>query len=355
MAHINTRLLDASEEHLNTLIPLLGYATKRLVSLKEAVLELRELVNEVDARVWTATNRCRNPADKLTQDESAAIVLYTIDWDPDHPSLYSILNRTLRLEDRRKLVPWFSYLKLFLTALFKLPSIRCTVWRGVLGDLRSQYKQGDNVTWWAFSSCTITINVLESSQYLGTSGPRTLFAIDCLNGKDIKRHSYYAQEEEILLLPCTHFEVISHLSSMENLYIIHLREVPPPFTLLEPPNSGSAGSGADKPSYEQLQSKLEQVNNENERLKVQCKQQQANIDKLGTENQVLNQICADFEDELQRLKQDNRRLKQESQQHNQEIVRLSNEIPKHKEEIQRVKQDNHRLKQEVQQCDQEIQ
>ncbi|CAF3888190.1 unnamed protein product [Rotaria sp. Silwood1] len=241
MTHINTRLLDANEERLNALTPLRGYATKHLVSLKEAVVELRGLVDDVDARVWTATNRCKNPADKLTQDESAAIVLYTIEWDPDHPGLYSILNRTLRLEDRRKLVPWFSYLKLFLTALFKLPSIHCTVWRGVRGDLRSQYKQGDNVTWWAFSSCTIAINVLENSQYLGTSAPRTLFAIDCLNGKDIKQHSYYAQEEEILLLPCTHFQVISHLSSMENLYIIHLREVPPPFMLLEPPNPMSTG------------------------------------------------------------------------------------------------------------------
>ncbi|CAF4854690.1 unnamed protein product, partial [Rotaria sp. Silwood1] len=240
MTHINTRLLDANEEHLNTLTPLRGYATKRLVSIKEAVVGLRELVDDVDVRVWTATNRCKNPADTLSQDESAAILLYTIEWDPDHPSLYSVLNRTLRLEDRGKLVPWFSYLKLFLTALFKLPSISCTVWRAVHGDLRSRYKQGDNVTWWAFSSCTTTINVLESSQYLGTSGPCTLFAIDCLNGKDIKRHSYYAQEEEILLLPCTHFQVISHLSSMENLYIIHLREVLPPFMLLEPPNPISA-------------------------------------------------------------------------------------------------------------------
>ncbi|CAF4500213.1 unnamed protein product [Rotaria sp. Silwood2] len=241
MAHINTRILDAGEERLNTLTPLRGYASKSLVSLQEAVVKLRELVDDVDSRVWTATNRSENPANELSQDESAAIVLYTIEWDPDHPSLYSVLNRTLRLEDRRKLTPWFSYLKLLLTALFKLPSTRCTIWRGVRGDLRSHYKQGSKVTWWAFSSCTTAINVLESDQYLGTRGPRTLFAIDCLNGKDIKRHSYFAQEEEILLLPCTHFQVISHLSSMENLYIIHLREVPPPFMLLEPPNPMSAG------------------------------------------------------------------------------------------------------------------
>ncbi|CAF3775562.1 unnamed protein product [Rotaria sp. Silwood1] len=241
MVHVNTRLLDASEERLNALAPLRGYAEEPLVPLKEAVVKLRKLLDDVDARVWTATNRCKSPADKLTQEESAAVVLYTMEWDPSHPSLYTVLNRTLRLEDRRKLTPWFPYLKLVFTALFKLPSIRCTVWRGVREDLRSQYQQGDSVTWWAFSSCTTAINVLESEQYLGTSSPRTLFAIDCLNGKDIKRHSYFAQEEETLLLPCTHFQVISHFKSMENLYIIHLREIPPPFMFLEPPNPMLAG------------------------------------------------------------------------------------------------------------------
>ncbi|CAF3012867.1 unnamed protein product [Rotaria sp. Silwood2] len=241
MAHINTRLLDAAEERLNSLTPLRGYAAEELVSLQEAVVKLRNLVHDVDVRAWTATNRCEHPIDKLNQDESAAIVLYTIEWDPHHPSLYLVLNQTLRLEDRRKLSPWFPYLKLLLTGLFKLPSTRCTVWRGVRGDLRPQYKQSRKVTWWAFSSCTTAIHVLESEQYLGTSGPRTLFAIDCLNGKNIQQHSYYAQEEEILLLPCTHLEVISHLSSMDNLHIIHLREIPPPFVLLEPPNPMSAG------------------------------------------------------------------------------------------------------------------
>ncbi|CAF2119425.1 unnamed protein product [Rotaria magnacalcarata] len=236
MTHINSRLLDASEERLNALAPLHGYAEERLVSLEDAVVPLRNLIHNIDVRVWTATNRSENPTDKLTPDESAAIILYTIEWDPSHPSLYLVLNGTLRLEDRRKLVPWFSFLKLLLTGLYKLPSIRCTVWRGVRGDLRSQYKLGAKMTWWAFSSCTASISVLESEQYLGTSGTRTLFAIECLNGKDIKRHSYFAQEEEMLLLPCTHFQVISHLSSNDNLHIIHLREITPPFMLLEPPD-----------------------------------------------------------------------------------------------------------------------
>ncbi|CAF4581348.1 unnamed protein product [Rotaria sp. Silwood2] len=116
MTHTSTRLPDANERRLNVLAPLRGYAEEPLVPLKEAVVKLRELLDDVDVRIWTATGRSENPADKLTQDESAAIVLYTMEWDPSHRSLYLVLNRTLRLEDRRRLIPWFPYLKLVLIA-----------------------------------------------------------------------------------------------------------------------------------------------------------------------------------------------------------------------------------------------
>ncbi|CAM4930445.1 unnamed protein product, partial [Rotaria socialis] len=344
MTHINSRLLDASEERLNSLTPLRGYAEERLVKLVDAVVSLRKLVHDIDARVWTATKRSENPTDELTPDESAAIILYTIEWDPSHPSLYFVLNGSLRLEDRRKLVPWFSYLKLLLTGLYKLPSIRCTVWRGVRGDLRSHYKLGAEMTWWAFSSCTASISVLESEQYLGTSGTRTLFAIECLNGKDIKRHSYFAQEEEILLLPCTHFKVISHLSSMENLHIIHLREITPPFMLLEPPDATFLDSNNDNASYEQLKAKLEQVTDENKRLTKKCKQQQIQINELENENQILNKNYADYENEMQRLKAKSQRsekaverLKQEADESDKLNERLQVEIQNLQKEIERLK------------------
>ncbi|CAF3344770.1 unnamed protein product, partial [Rotaria sp. Silwood2] len=235
--HINARFFDANEERLNSLTPLRGYADQRLVSLKDAVKTLGDQLDDINSRVWTATNRCTEPADKLSPNESAAIILYTIEWDPGHPSLYSVLNKTLRLEDRNNLKPWFPYLKLLLTALFKLPSTRCIVWRYVSVDLCSRYKQGDSFTWWAFSSCTTSISVLESLNYLGTSNTGTVFAIECLNGKNIKRHSYFAQEDEILLLPCAHFKVVDQLNRKDGLRIIHVREVQPPIMLLEPPDS----------------------------------------------------------------------------------------------------------------------
>ena len=37
--------------------------------------------------------------------------VYHIEWDVHENSLYMMLNQTLRLADRRKLRPWFKYLK----------------------------------------------------------------------------------------------------------------------------------------------------------------------------------------------------------------------------------------------------
>jgi hypothetical protein len=245
--YINARLLDGNKERLNTLTPLRGYARQPYLSIKEAAKPLHELVDDIDSRVWTVTNRCKDASDILTHDESAAIMLYTIEWDLGHPSIYSILNETLRLEDRDRLVPWFPYLKLLLSGLFKLPSVQYTIWRGVTGDLSSNYKIGEFYTWWAFSSCTTLISVLANNyRYLGGSSPCTLFAIECLNGKNIKRHSYFAHEDEVLLLPCTYFQVIDNLSRRDGLNIIHLREEPPLHMLLEPPFPISSGKKGTK-------------------------------------------------------------------------------------------------------------
>ena len=102
-----------------------------------------------------------------------------MEWDgtDDEPraSLYAHLNRTLKLIDRTKLRPWFRYLKLFLTALAKLPCApRQTVWRGVRKIIVLIIHPGAEVTWWAFSSCTTSLSVLESDLYLGNVGTRTL-------------------------------------------------------------------------------------------------------------------------------------------------------------------------------------
>jgi hypothetical protein len=80
----------------------------------------------------------------------------------DGPSLYFLLNQSLRAENRDQLIPWFSFLKLFLTELYKLPSQSEIVWRGVKNsDLSSKYKTGIKVAWWGVSSCTAQLHIIQ--------------------------------------------------------------------------------------------------------------------------------------------------------------------------------------------------
>ncbi|CAF4311960.1 unnamed protein product, partial [Adineta steineri] len=57
--------------------------------------------------------------------------------------------------------------------------------------------------------------------------------------RTIKAHSHFVTEDEILLLSGTHMVAQSQLSPADNLYIIHLKQVVPKTTLLEPPFEGA--------------------------------------------------------------------------------------------------------------------
>ncbi|CAF1114206.1 unnamed protein product, partial [Rotaria sordida] len=236
-----SRFTDLDNEPVDHLLsPIKGYQDKPLVSLTEAIEPVAGFFNEIEDNVFVALHNCQNPADGLSQQESASIHLYTMQLDGG-PSLYLLLNQSLRAENRQELTPWFSFLKLFLTALHKLPSQSGTVWRGIRDvDLSSKYKKGTKFAWWGVSSCTIDIEVLQSDQFLGKHGKRTLFSIECINGKSVAKHSYFKNtEKEIILMPGSYFEVLGQLNPAPELHIIQLKEITPPIILVKPPFSKS--------------------------------------------------------------------------------------------------------------------
>jgi len=118
-----------------------------LVSLEEAVEKLVPIISLIQRYAYVAKGRCKKPAGELIQDESAAIMLYTMEWKPLDKCLYVVLNATLREKDREKLTPWLLYLRLLLHALLRLPSISRTVFRGVKLDLSKQYVMNNTVVW----------------------------------------------------------------------------------------------------------------------------------------------------------------------------------------------------------------
>ena len=204
------RFSDLAEEPRRMLPPIQGYENKPLVSLEEAVEPLVAHVPDVQQYASVAKGKCETPpADGLSIDESASIRLYTMEWKPREQSLYFILNKILRSENRDLLKDWFLYLKLIITALLKIPSTPRLLYRGIKRDLSREYPEGRNNIWWAFSSCTTSLSVLENGPFLGKTGTRTLFKIDCYSGKEIRKHSAFPKEDEVLFIAASHFRIVS--------------------------------------------------------------------------------------------------------------------------------------------------
>jgi hypothetical protein len=243
---IQSRFTDLCDEPVDRLLsPIKGYQDQKLVTINEAIQPVSQFFNEIEDNIFVALHNCQQPTDDLTQQESATIHLYTMEFT-DGPCLYRILNRSLRAENRQELKPWFSFLKLFLTALYKLPSVNRTVWRGVKNvDLSGKYKPGTKFAWWGVSSCTTRLDILESEEFLGRTGQRTLFTIECINGKSIVDHSYYRDaEQEVILMPGSYFEVLGQIKPAPELQIIHLKEIEPPIQLVKPPFSKTTESNS---------------------------------------------------------------------------------------------------------------
>jgi hypothetical protein len=181
--------------------PIQGVMSSPLLSLDAAMKLLRHLFADEDiaTAVWCAmtfaTNFAASSAGSNASGpalhETAALNLYT------QQLVYARLNLLLRDEKREKLKPFFPFLKLVLTGLEKLPRQARSIFRGIKADLRAQFKAGQMVTWWGFSSCTTDGAVLQSDAFCGSQGHRTLFIIKAVSARDISMYSSYDSEKEV--------------------------------------------------------------------------------------------------------------------------------------------------------------
>ena len=230
------RYSDIADEPRRRLAPLEGYEDLELVSLQTATDPLVPIVKDIKHMVHNALADSEQIKSPLPLDQCASIVLYSMQWTSKETSFYHALNSMLRSPERDKaLPPWLSFLKLFLTALAGLPTTgHRTVYRGVKLDLRDRYPLKSSTVWWGFSSCTITVSALTDEEFFGTSGTRTLFAIETDTGKDIHEFSNFPKEEEILLLPGRELKVIGYLNMGNGATMIQMREAPSPFPHLVP-------------------------------------------------------------------------------------------------------------------------
>ena len=197
--------------------PIAGYEDSPLLTLEEVVEAITPPIVGAMDYVAIAKNNCYKQSTWLTQDESAAIYLYTMSTP-----FFSNLNTALRAENREALKPWFAFLKLFMTALKNLPSTWQTVWRGVNYDDTLAFVDDDVRIWWSVNSCSTNPDSVEP--FLGENG--TLFAIDSMYGKDISEFSAMPNEQEIVLMPGTRVRRKREpLNFNDRLFVVHLEEI----------------------------------------------------------------------------------------------------------------------------------
>ncbi|CAF4054362.1 unnamed protein product, partial [Adineta steineri] len=198
--------------------PIYGYQDLSVTTLEDAVQTVQLYVPNVEAYANQAKEKCKKNTE-LTLDESAAIYLYTM------PTPFHLrLNEKLRAENVDDLKPWFSFLKLFITALGKLPSLAITVWRGVAEDISNGFFQEAVQTWWTMNSCSKDLNVIQG--YINmNAGTGTVFAIETLHGKDISKYSAFSTEQEVVLMPGTRVYLQSQpLKIKDGLFIACFKE-----------------------------------------------------------------------------------------------------------------------------------
>ena len=148
-------------------------------------------------------------------------------------SLYRILNAELQISDRSVLAPWHGYLRLFDTALQKLPSLQANTWRGINLDISNGYKEGLEMTWWNFSSCSTVVSAVK--EFLGSTS--TLLMIEAKNAKSISIYSSSPKEQEVILPLGTRVRVVSDTLSHSSMNLIHFQELPDEreITTMSPP------------------------------------------------------------------------------------------------------------------------
>jgi hypothetical protein len=203
--------------------PVYGYHGQKLVSLEKALELIQPEINELPRYIKIAKKYCYFPSKhNLTKDESASIYIYTMEWGDD--TLYRILNEALRSENRQALKIWFPYLKLFDTALDKLPTVKEVIWRGISLDIGKDFIRDQIITWWSVNSCSSSVDVIK--KFIENDKKSTLFLIEAVNGKKVSGYTEYENEDEIILKIGTQFRVKSNALDYSNgSHVVHLIEI----------------------------------------------------------------------------------------------------------------------------------
>ncbi|CAF3778628.1 unnamed protein product [Rotaria sp. Silwood1] len=194
--------IDSSFKRLQ---PIYGYRSEKLVPIEKALEPIEPQIDELPYYIKIAKRNCHYPSEhELTPDQAAAVYIYTMEWGDT--TLYRVLNRALRSENRQEVKVWFPYLK------------------GVSLDIGKNFTKNQIVTWWSVNSCSSSVNVIKG--FLDNKKNSTLFMIEAVNGKKVSGYTEFETEDEVILRMGSKFRVKSDpLEQSNGSYLVHLIEI----------------------------------------------------------------------------------------------------------------------------------
>lgn len=291
-------LSDEPETTLHDALSIMSEAPQYASSFKH-------LKTSADAAYMFANNFLIEKKDEekykdLSREHIAAINFFT-----HETPFYPALNKCLRSRDRTDIKPFFRWMKLALSGLYKLSLELQTVYRGVKLDLQASYPRGRTFVNWSFTSTTRNLEVLQTEQFLGSSGDRTLFSIKAYNLVAIKDLSSIPSEDEVLMLPGTVLKVTGVLQAGNGLTMIQLEQDTNATALLDfvhPMLTAKMSDSAASRSDDVIGTTPEQQDKEAEH--------QAEIEALKAAAEASAKAAADATAQLEAAQEANRQLKQ---------------------------------------------
>jgi hypothetical protein len=180
--------------------------------------------------------------------ETGVRVLNICTMENGESSVYRRCNAALHERNREAVRPWAKYIAALLEALRRCPRYCGVLYRGMRAawdaKMDKRYAEGKKVYFWGFTSATTKMEVLMSPQFLGPTGDRVLFIIQAqYTGVSLSGLSMVPSEEEVLLPPCSCFEVLSKFRDAHGLVIVQMKQITSALELL--PESGGPGEDCD--------------------------------------------------------------------------------------------------------------
>ncbi|CAF4018628.1 unnamed protein product, partial [Rotaria sordida] len=176
-----------------------GYLDEPILSLEEALEPFYGEINHLSHYIKEAKTQCHYPSEhNLTLDESAAIYIYTMQWNDS--CLYDHLQTALNSNDRSTIEPWFAYLKLFKNALDKLPTVKAEVWQGEPFDeeLKEQLNSKSLPFYTSLCSCSLSINEIKKYGQQTMGKKIILVGYQSVNGKLVTDYTANDLDEAIV-------------------------------------------------------------------------------------------------------------------------------------------------------------